>query len=432
MQFEGKKILILAGAGTHVKVVKAAKELGLYTIVTDYLKNSPAKKIADESWMYSITDVDEIVTKCKEVGIDGVLNFCIDPAQKPYYEICTRLGLPCYATKKQIDVLTDKIRFKEYCRAHNVDVIPDYSEDDILGDCVEYPIFIKPTDSRGSRGQCVCYDKEHALIAVEEAKAESSDGRFLCEKYLGHNQDLATAWFVVDGEPYLVKLGDRHLGRKEDNLDKQVMCTMQPSEYTSLFENNVYSRVKQMIKDLGVKFGPVFMQGFADGNTIRFYDPAIRMPGGDYDLILKQATGFDTVKSAVHFAMTGDCKTVFGNPENCYKMNGGTGFMISVSVRPGKIFNEVGLDEIAREPNIVYVREIIPAGSVIPNSGDIKQRVAAIGVYVSDKDQIQPMIDMIYSKYHVYDENGEDMIISRYTYHSKNSKSKGTNHGQQN
>ena len=416
MYFLGKKLLILAGAGTHVKVVKAAKEMGIYTIVTDFLEDSPAKRLADESWMFSITDVDGIVAKCREVGVDGVLNFCIDPAQKPYFEICKQLGLPCYATKQQIDVLTDKIHFKEFCRTHNVDVIPDYTEDDILTDKVEYPIFIKPTDSRGSRGQCVCYDKEHALAAVEEAKAEASDGRFLCEKYLGHNQDLATAWFVVDGEPYPVKFGDRHLGRKEDNLDKQVMCTMQPSEYTPLFEKNVYGRVKQMIKDLGVKFGPVFMQGFVDGDTIRFYDPAIRMPGGDYDLILKEATGFDTVKSAVHFAMTGDCKTAFGNPSNCYKLNGGTGYMISVSVRPGKIAREVGLNEIAKEPNIIYAREIIPAGSMIPDTGDINQRVAAIGVYVSDKNQIQPMIDMIYDKFHVYDENGEDMIVSRYTY----------------
>ena len=46
--------------------------MGIYTIVTDYLENSPAKKIADESWMVSITDVDEIVRLCREKGVDGV------------------------------------------------------------------------------------------------------------------------------------------------------------------------------------------------------------------------------------------------------------------------------------------------------------------------------------------------------------------------
>jgi len=60
-----KKLLILGGASVHVKVVEAAKKLGLYTIVTDYLENSPAKQIADKSYMFNIYDVDEIVQMCK-------------------------------------------------------------------------------------------------------------------------------------------------------------------------------------------------------------------------------------------------------------------------------------------------------------------------------------------------------------------------------
>lgn len=60
-----------------------------------------------------------------------------------------------------------------------------------------------------------------------------------------------------------------------------------------------------MIKSLGIKFGPVFLQGFVDGNTIRYYDPAQRMPGGDYDVILEKTTGFSTVRSWITFALTG-------------------------------------------------------------------------------------------------------------------------------
>ena len=153
MDFTGKRLLILAGAGVHNKVVLAAKEMGIYTIVTDNIANSPAKKIADESWMYSITDIDAIVERCKTEPVDGVVNFCIDPGQKPYLQICTSLGLPCYANADQLAIFTDKRRFKEYCAAHNVDVIPEYTIEDIQNGKAEYPVFIKPTDSRGSRVQ---------------------------------------------------------------------------------------------------------------------------------------------------------------------------------------------------------------------------------------------------------------------------------------
>lgn len=416
MDFKGKKILILAGAGVHCKDVIAAKELGAYTIVTDYLDPhlSPAKQIADESWNISITDIDAIVVKCKEEQVDGVISHCIDPAQIPYMEICERLGLPCYGTREQFEILTDKRRFKDYCLSHNVDVIPDYTEEDILNDRVEYPVFIKPTNSRGSRGQSICNNKDEALIGLTNARNESSDGNYVCEKYMGGKQDIASAFFVVDGEPYVVKFGDRHLGRIEDNLDKQVMCTWLPSKYTDMFEENVLNRVKNMIRSLGIKFGPVFLQGFVDGNTIRYYDPALRMPGGDYDLILKHSTGFDIAKSLVHFALTGDSRICFGSPADCYKLNGGVGLLMCASVKPGLLYKVQGFEEIRRHCNVIYARQIIPEGEVIPDSGDVRQRAAAIGAYLKSELDVPSFLNDFYNTYRIIDESGNDMIISKF------------------
>lgn len=418
MDFKGKKILILAGASVHNKVVRTAKEMGLYVIVTDYLDPvlSPAKQLADESWMYSITDVDAIVDRCKAEHVDAVLSFCIDPAQKPYQQICEKLNIPCYATKEQFEIFTDKRLFKSFCIKHNVDVIPDYSEEDINNGTVDYPVFIKPSICRGSRGQSICNNKEEALEGLKIAKKLSADGKYICEKYMGGKQDIASAFFVVDGEPYQVKFGDRYLGRKEDGLDKQVMCTKFPSDFTPTFEAKVEQRVKDMIKALGIKFGPVFLQGFVDGDTIRYYDPALRMPGGDYDLVLKHATGFDTVKSLIHFALTGDTKTWFGNPTDCYKLNGGVGMIICFSVREGHMAKVEGLEKLLAMPNIVYGRQIIPGGEDIPASGDIRQRVAAVGAYVTTKKEAEEFVKKMYDTYHVYDEKGEDMIVSKYEY----------------
>ena len=55
-------------------LVKRAQELGAYVIVTDIFdeNRSPSKKIADEAWYDSWTDVDQIVEKCKKHGIDGI------------------------------------------------------------------------------------------------------------------------------------------------------------------------------------------------------------------------------------------------------------------------------------------------------------------------------------------------------------------------
>lgn len=414
MSFLGKKLLILGGAGVHTKIVRSAKKMGIYTIVVDNVIDSPAKKEADESWLISLTDVDKIVEKSQNTGVDAVLNLCVDPAQEPYQRICSRLGLPCYATEELIPLLTEKDIFKKCCIEYGVDVIPDYSYEDIMNDRVDYPVLIKPNHSRGSRGQSICANKESAKEAFAKAISESFDGRAICEKYMFGKQDLATAFFVIDGEPHLVKLGDRHMGAKEDGLDRQVICTRLPSLSCEMFEKKVLERVKNMIRGLGVKFGPVFMQGFIDGDTVRFYDPGIRMPGGDYDLILKKATGFDTVESAILFSLTGDPSSCVGEPKDCYKLNGNIGILLCFSVRKGIINKILGFEELSSFDEVVYYRLMAHVGDEIVDSGDVKQRVGALGALVKNEKNQKGFLKRIYKTVHFEDKFGKDMLVSKY------------------
>lgn len=412
--FSGKKLLILAGASVHCKVVKAAKEMGIYTIVTDYLEpsQSPAKLIADEYWMLDIMDIDGIVNKCKESQIDGVLNFCIDPAQRPYYELCQRLNLPCYTTEEQIKILTNKRAFKEYCISHNVDVIPEYSIKDIESDRVNYPVFVKPAINRGSRGQFVCYNKRDALKALRKSSHESADSNVICEKYMKNNQDIGSAFFVVNGEPYLVKFGDRFLGTEDDGLENLVMCTRLPSYFSDSFELKVISRVKDMIRSMKIQYGPVFLQGFVDGETVRYYDPAQRMPGGDYDLVLEKATGFSTVKSMICFALSGDISKCYGNPAGCYRLNGSTALLFTFASRPGLLSKIIGFDQLIEHPYVIYGRQIINEGEIVPFSQDIRQRIAAFGALIPSDVSIKDFVGYVYSTYHAYDYNNKEMIVS--------------------
>lgn len=412
---KGKKLLVLAGADVHVKVVKAAKELGVYTIVTDYLalEDSPAKQIADEHWNLSITDVDAIVEKCKEEKVDGVLAFCIDPAQMPYQQICEKLNVPCYGTKKQFEIMTDKRLFKDYCVSCGVGIIPEYSVEEIDSDKVVYPILVKPTISRGSRGQTICNCKADVKDAIEIAHKESKDGGVLIERFMQGVQDMAFAYMVVSGEPYLVKIGDRYLGAPEDNLDRQQMATVVPSMHTKEYLENSDERVKSMIKKMGVEFGSVFFQGFYENGQEYMYDPGLRFPGSDYDLVLKNATGFDPMTAFVKFALTGDVNCCEGDIKTAYNYGGGHCFILSISVRAGKIAALDGVDEIAKHPYVFSAYARHKVGDIIEERGDVTQRVAEFCSYIPKDGSIEDFADFIYRTIKVRDEKGEDMIISK-------------------
>lgn len=415
VDLSGKKLLILAGADVHCKVVKAAKELGVYTIVTDYLepKYSPAKELADEYWMLDITDIETITQKCKERSVDGVINYCIDPAQMPYARICRELNLPCYGTIEQFELMTNKAKFKVFCRDYNVATVPDYTISEVERNKVSYPVLVKPSDSRGSRGQTVCYAKEEMDDAISFAKAESSDGECIIEKYMLGKQDFSLAYIVIDSKPYILKIGDRYLGKVENNLERQHICTLLPSKSAAGFVTKVNNKVVDMIRGLDLKFGAVFLQGFIDGDDVYFYDPGLRFPGGDFDIVLEKATGFNPMKSMICFALTGDTTSCYGEPQQAYKLNGGTCVILSIACRPGKIGRIEGLDSIRNMENVFSVSQRYRKGEIIPNTGDLKQRVAEVVAFLDKRDDAEHFVKKIYETINILDDSSSDMIVSK-------------------
>lgn len=416
---KGKKLLVMAGNYVHTKIVEAAKEQGAYTIVTDYLspEESPAKLVADEYWNLSTGDLDAVVAKCREEHVDGVLNFCIDTIQGQYIDICNKLGVPCYGTKEQLDIMTNKRKFKNFCQQHGVDVVPEYTLNDLESNVVKYPVLVKPTDNRGSIGQTLCYNKADVMKAIEVARTSSKDGGFLIERYMKGLQDMGLAYIVIDGNPYLLKISDRFTGRKEDGYDRQHIASILPSRYAHDYVEKVEPNVVTMIKDLGIKFGVAFLQGFYEDGHVYMYDPGLRFPGSDFDIVLKQATGFDSMSSFVHFALTGDVKSCFGNPVDAYKFNDKCCFILSVAVRAGKIASIKGMDEISKHDGVFSSALWHHEGDVVYASGDVKQRAAEFCCLFPNRHSIMDFVSYVYKTLKITDENGEDMIMSKFNTH---------------
>ncbi len=408
-----KKILVLGGASVHCKLVNAAKELGYYTIVTDYLPDSPAKKIADESWMINIVDVNEIVSKCREEGVDGVVCGWLDPCQRPYAQICSRLNLPCYASEEQVLKMTDKHLFKEMCRRNNVSVIPEYTLSDIEEGNVEYPVFVKPVDSRGSRGQAVCYDKTEALNAVESAKSESSNGDVIIEKYMAGAQEFQVTYFYVDGKPYLIRTADSYCGSEKNHLEKVVACAVSPSRYTDEYLSGAHKMVVKMFNNLGVENGPIFMQGFYKDGEFYFFDPGFRFPGVDYDRILKREYNLDLMKAMVEYAVLGKMSDVTIE-KDCVYINQHRAAVLFPTVKPGVIKSVGGVDKIKNNENVVSYLERYTAGDTVGRTYNVNQRLCEIDIAEENTERLKELIMKIQDELTVTDADGNDMTFEKF------------------
>lgn len=410
-----KKLLILGGAALHCGVIETARSMGIETYVTDYLspEDSPGKRIADHNWDYDVLDCDSIVSRCREEGIEGVLNVYIDPCQLPYQEICGKLGLPCFATPAQYDVFTDKKRFLNACRENGVDIIQQYSESDFTREDPEipYPLYVKPSDSRGSRGQAVCRSYHEVRDAIAAAKKESGNGEVVIERFMEGFQDIQLTYFVIDGEPHLYCVADKYNGTAEEGYQGSVTAGICPSFNQGSILSDAHPKICAMLRKLGLKNTPVFIQGFLEGGILRVYDPALRLPGFLYEHNLRKATGLDVYRSLINFAFTGSFLPELKEVESKRNMSGKLSVNVWVFIRAGRITEVRGIDELGRDPAVTRIDERYRPGSVIEDWRDIRNNYCEIAMVCDDVEEAKCMIRRIYDTIHITDGQGEDMKI---------------------
>ena len=71
-----KKLLILGATAGEIALIRRAQAQGIYVIATDNHMDyslAPAKRIANEAWDISWSDLDELEKRCRAERINGVL-----------------------------------------------------------------------------------------------------------------------------------------------------------------------------------------------------------------------------------------------------------------------------------------------------------------------------------------------------------------------
>ena len=209
-----EKLLILGGNILSCDIVKAARELGIHTIVTDWndISLSPAKLLADDYWNISLVDYDSLSEKIKQEKINGIITGFTDSYLLPYQHLCELNNLPCYGTKEQFEKTLDKATFKSICRANGVDVVPQYDlqtfDKSVISE--KNKVIIKPVDNSGSRGICLCQSPNDFDEMLQYALSFSQKKDVVLERYM-ECDDVSFEYKMQDGEVMLSSICDRYI-----------------------------------------------------------------------------------------------------------------------------------------------------------------------------------------------------------------------------
>lgn len=295
----GRKTMLVLGSdfGTLDLVLKA-KERGHHVIVADLMEESPTKFAADEVWLVSTTDLDELEKRCRVASVNAVTFGASDFNIGNGRELCKRLGLPFYCESDRAwRVSRNKAEFKRVCRLVGARVAQGYHLDDALLpsdlEAVNYPVVVKPVDKSGNRGMSYCSNEEELRRAWAYARSVSDNEDIIVEREL-HGPEFAVNYAIAGGEPRILYFSSEHnQPGRPSNMYSVINTT---AAHLGQYLAEMDAPVCRVFKEIGCTEGVAWVEAMLDEDG-HFYllEMGYRFGGEMTYVPYKDVSGFDTI-----------------------------------------------------------------------------------------------------------------------------------------
>jgi len=300
-----KKLLLLGGLRYLIPVIEEAHRLGIYVITCDYLPDNIAHRYSDEYHNVSIVDKEAVLALSRELQIDGILSFAVDPGVVTAAYVQEQMGLPSMGPYESVRILQNKDLFRAFLKEHNFNV-PEArsyaSREDALADTdwVKWPMIVKPTDSAGSKGVKRVDGIEDYELAVDNAFACSLSKHIIVEQFIekvGCSSDCDC--FLQDGKWKVITFNSQRFDNFASNPYTPAGFSW-PSTFTheqELYLSDELQRLMTLLKMNSSVFNVETRVG-VDGNPY-IMECSPRGGGNRLCEMVRNALGYDLIKAQI-------------------------------------------------------------------------------------------------------------------------------------
>ena len=255
-----KKLMLLGGLRYLLPVIEAAHRHDIHVITVDYLPDNIAHRHSDEYHNVSIIDKEAVLALARELQIDGIMSFAVDPGVVSAAYVAEQLGLPFQCSYESACILQDKSRFRRFLADNGFNVPKARGYADAAAalrdiDYYNWPVIVKPVDSAGSKGVTRVDHPADLAAAIAHALECSPSRHFIIEDFLEKaGRSSGIECFAVDGEA-------RYNAFYDQIFDNEAINPYTPSgEYwpsamTESHQIELKSELQRLFKLLGVRSG---------------------------------------------------------------------------------------------------------------------------------------------------------------------------------
>ena len=250
--------LVILGAGPQQKkIYEIARSMGLPIIGVDANPDASSKYLCNYFINVSIKDAEKIIFALEALSVDflGVLT-CGAEVSVQVAKIAEHFGL----TGIPVDVAvatTNKYERSKQLEQGGI-LIPRFEKIQCPEDItIPFPVVVKPCDSSGSRGVQLVRNHSEMATAIESSLSYSNEQYLVCEEYLAGGIEVSIEAFILNGNPIVTGIAERHFLDSADTFPQfvEIGGTMPP-----YFDDDLVEECKKTfcnaIRALGIVEGP--------------------------------------------------------------------------------------------------------------------------------------------------------------------------------
>lgn len=361
-----KKLMLLGGIRYLLPAIEAAHKHGIYVITVDYLPNNIAHKFSDEYHNVSILEKDKekVLALAKELKIDGILSYAVDPGVVAAAYVAEQMGLPFTCSYEAACILQDKSRFRQFLadNGFNAPHAKGYvnAEDAIKDvDHFNWPVIVKPVDSAGSKGVSRVDNPKDLPKAIAHALEESHNGHFIVEDFLELDGYQSSAdCFSVDGKLVYADYSDQLFDKDAANPYTPAL-EIWPSTMKQEHQDYLTRELQRLLTLLNCGTGLYNVESRLCKNGKPYIMEVSPRAGGNRIAELQRiSTGIDLIEAEVLKAVGEPLSQTIGMPQydGCYVNN------IAHSLKAGT-YQGISYDEAFKQNHVI-------SEAIYPSIGD--------------------------------------------------------------
>lgn len=391
-----KKTILIFGAGLNqVELIKAARELGVTSVVVDPMENPPGAALAD--FYYRVGGQD--YARTKEIAlhhhVDGIVTAQMEKPLRIMAKLAKELGF-IFNSPSVIEQCRNKYLMKCAFEKGGIpcakgllfskDVKPALSE--LSKNGLTFPLIIKPVDAFSSRGVYKVNDIDELLMHIDETSSFATNGEYLIEEFIEGNEYSVEA-ITFKGNTHIIQITEKFTTPYPRTVE---LGHLQPARITDLQKNIIQVALVNAIKALGIDNTATHMELKINNDVVKIIEIGARL-GGDFisSYLTKASTGVSMDKAAIQVAL-GYAPDVTPNKH-------AVSFIRYIELpERNTVKNVLPLDDINSMPEVVFAHMYVKPGDVIQPIEHSAQRPACFILTGNTWEQVKNTAVMVEHK----------------------------------